>query len=151
MDLRALFIGGPIAVAGHTCFVAGRGPWCGATVKLDVTLKAPVSIGDTLMVTGKVVETVPTRGGKHKVRIEASLQEGHLLPRDAESDSGSSTAVAPVVYAEMSGVSIEGVRLPSQVPHDAVDDRSWEAKTCRAADGISSVGDMRYQDTGWNL
>ena len=144
-------VGSACTVAGHTCFVAGRGPWCGATVKLDVTLKAPVSIGDTLLVTGKVVETVQTRGGKNKVKIEASLQEGHLPPSDAESYSSSSPAAAPVVYAEMSGVSIEGVRLPSQIPHDAVDDRSWEARTCRAADGISNVGDMRYQDTGWNL
>jgi acyl-CoA hydrolase len=127
--------------AGHTCFVAGGGPWCGATVKLDVTLKAPVSIGDTLLVTGKVVEKVSTRGGKFKVKIEATLQDG----------DASSNGAAPVVYAEMTGVSIEGVRLPSQVPHDAIDDRSWESGTCAAADGISSVGDTHYQDTGWNL
>lgn len=98
------------------------------------------------MVTGKVVEKVPTRGGRVKVKIEATLQDGQ------ESSGASGGAVAaPVVYAEMTGVSIEGVRLPSRVPHDAIDERTWENATCTAADGISAVGDTRYQDTGWNL
>jgi acyl-CoA hydrolase len=40
-------------VLGHTCFMGGGGPWVGATVKLDVTLKAPVNVGATLLVVGK--------------------------------------------------------------------------------------------------
>lgn len=125
---------------GHTCFVAGEGPWCGATVKLDVTLKAPVSIGDTLLVIGKVIEKVPSRGGKTKVKISAQLLAGDTT-----------ASAAPVVYAEMTGVSISGVRLPSCVPHDAVDERSWESVACAAADGISNVGEKHYRDTGWSL
>ena len=106
------------------------------------------------MVTGKVVEKVPTRGGRIKVKITATLQDGgtpERRPGDQESTGASSTVAAPIVYAEMTGISIEGVRLPSRVPHDAIDDRTWETAMCTAADGISAVGDARYQDTGWNL
>jgi hypothetical protein len=49
------------------------------------------------------------------------------------------------------GMSIEGVRLPSCVAHDAVDERRWETVPCKVADGVSSVGDAQYRDTGWQL
>jgi hypothetical protein len=39
----------------------------GATVKLDITLKAPVAVGQTLMVMGRVLERTATKGGKFKV------------------------------------------------------------------------------------
>ena len=106
-----------VAWAGHCCFIAGRGPWCGATLKLEVLLKAPVAVGATLLVVGKVLERTPTKGGKTKVKIGASLEDG----------CSPAPGVAPTVYAEMTGLSIEGVRLPSSVPHDDVDEGSWEA------------------------
>ena len=82
-------------VLGHTCFVAGAGPWVGATVKLDVLLKAPISVGQTLLVTGKVVEKTASKGGKFKVKIEATLQEGEGVD-----------GKPPIVFAEMTGMSI---------------------------------------------
>ena len=71
-------------------------------------LKAPVAVGATLLVVGKVLERTPSKGGKTKVKIGASLEDG----------CSPAPGVAPTVYAEMTGLSIEGVRLPSSVPHD---------------------------------
>lgn len=107
----------------------------GATVKLDVTLKAPVKIGATLLVVGKIIEKAASKGGRNKVKITASLQEG-------ESGSGSGPLV---VFAEMQGLSIEGVRL-SPVAHDEIDERTW--LPCNATDDSQS-GASEYRDSGW--
>ena len=101
-------------------------------------LKAPVAVGATLLVVGKVLERTPSKGGKTKVKIGASLEDG----------CSPAPGVAPTVYAEMTGLSIEGVRLPSSVPHDDVDERSWET---RQAEGPGAGGGLEYRDTGWRL
>ena len=105
----------------------------GATVKLDVTLKAPVKIGATLLVVGKIIEKAASKGGRNKVKITASLQEG-------ESGSG-----PQVVFAEMQGLSIQGVRL-SPVAQDHIDERTW--LPCNATDDSQS-GASEYRDSGW--
>ena len=102
-------------------------------------LKAPVAVGATLLVVGKVLERTPSKGGKTKVKIGASLEDG----------CSPAPGVAPTVYAEMTGLSIEGVRLPSSVPHDDVDERSWETSQAEGAEGAG--GGLEYRDTGWRL
>jgi 8-oxo-dGTP diphosphatase len=119
-------------VLGHCCFMGGGGPWVGATVKLDVTLKAPVKVGATLRVVGQILEKTESKGGRFKVKIAARLEEGEAI-------EGKET---PECYAEMNGLSIEGVRLPSPVAHDAVDERVWLPTTGALAE---------KRDSGWEM
>ncbi len=55
-------------VLGHTAFVAGKGPWSGATVVVNCTLKKPVKVGQVLKVWGRVKD----RQGR-KTFIEGGL------------------------------------------------------------------------------
>lgn len=57
-------------VLGHTAFLCGgKGPWTGATVSVNCTLKKPVKVGDVLKVWGRVVSR-----SRRKVVIEGGLQ-----------------------------------------------------------------------------
>jgi len=76
-------------VLGHTAFIAnGKGPWSGATVVCNCTLKKPVRIGQVLKVWGRVKER---RGRK-------SLIEGGLVAEDG------------AVHALLDGVTVECTR-----------------------------------------
>ena len=55
-------------LCGHICFVGGAGPWCGATVQVNCSLKKPVRVGDVLKVVGQI-----TSIERKKVKITAQL------------------------------------------------------------------------------
>jgi len=95
-------------VCGHACFVAGSGPWCGATVQVNCKLRKPVQIGSYMKVCAHVVRG-ELKKGKVKVQIQATL-----------------TAPDGQVHAELEGVSIDGVRLQSPKDrNDGVGERVW--------------------------
>ena len=86
------------------------------------------------LIVGGSSATVSTesKGGRFKVKIAARLEEGEAI-------EGKET---PECYAEMNGLSIEGVRLPSPVAHDAVDERVWLPTTGALAE---------KRDSGWEM
>ena len=86
----------------------------GATVQVNVSLSRPVRVGDVLRVVGKVVKR-----DRRKITITAFLD-------DADGNR----------YAELEGLSIEGVTLSKQ--NDAVSKRVWVA------------GGETIKDSGWN-
>ena len=94
-------------VCGHTAFVSGVAPWCGATVQVNVSLKKPIKVGQVLRITGKVASVQ-----KRKVKITAVL--------DDPSARGE-------VYALLDGLSINGIRLASEKSqeNDAIAQRHW--------------------------
>eukprot|EP00931_Biecheleriopsis_adriatica_P106511 TRINITY_DN80949_c0_g1_i1.p1 TRINITY_DN80949_c0_g1~~TRINITY_DN80949_c0_g1_i1.p1 ORF type:complete len:237 (-),score=49.53 TRINITY_DN80949_c0_g1_i1:107-817(-) len=90
-------------VLGHVAFLAaGMGPWSGATVQVNVKLKKPVRIGQTLLLEGRV-----TKQDRRKVFVEATLldEQGH-------------------VYASMDGLSIVGAKMQEEESH--LDRREWQ-------------------------
>lgn len=88
-------------ICGHCAFIASKGPWSGATVQVNCKLSKPVHIGQTLLLTGRVAKRE-----RKKIWISAKL-----------SDETSA------VYAELDGLSIDGVRLSEE--KDDVDRRVW--------------------------
>jgi len=88
-------------LCGHICFVGGAGPWCGATVQVNCSLKKPVRVGDVLKVVGQI-----TSIERKKVKITAQL-----LGEDGS------------VYAELDGLSISPVAMGDFA--DAIQDRKW--------------------------
>jgi len=106
---RGLAHGGACTTAmddlcGHIAFLAGK-PWEGATVQVNVTLKAPILIYSVLRIQGKV----SVEGRKRKVVATIDDGEGK-------------------VYAVLEGLSLTGVRLSSQDEHasDEIAMRDWK-------------------------
>ena len=128
------------------------GPWTGATVKLDITLKAPVLVGAVLLIEATVVSKTTSKSGKVKYMIHAELRGppgtssgGVASAADGATDSSADNGK---VYATMEGISLNGVTLsadPTAKP-DAVDKRVWIQPTSAAASSGGSV----LRDTGWN-
>ena len=101
--------------------------------------------------TGRITEKVESKGGRFKVNITASLEDGGAPEPGGGGGGGGGGGVGSagskkVVYAEMKGLSIEGVRLPSPVAHDEVDERTWEVA---GAEGEPSG--LEYRDSGWRM
>ena len=91
-------------MAGHIAFLAGK-PWEGATVQVNVTLKAPIHIGRFY----RVVGTVAIEGRKRRCTGVIDDGEGKVI-------------------AQLEGLSLTGVRLTSQEGHidDEVATRVWK-------------------------
>ncbi len=110
------------------------GPWTGATVKLDISLVAPVKVGSTLLVDAKIESKTTTKSGKEKYKIRAVLK--------------ASPAKDATVYATLDGVSINGLNLSAianpGAAEDAIDGRVWQM-----AEGSGAGGELK--DTGWNM
>lgn len=83
---------------GHCAFLASKSPWSGATVQVNCKMSKPVRIGQILLITGGV----PKRQGR-KVHIAAKLVDE-----------------AGVVYAELDGISIDGVKMSDST------NRTWQ-------------------------
>ena len=57
-------------ILGWTAFMAGTGPWCGATVQVNCSLKKPVKVGQMMKIESKVVKKE-----RKKVFITATLTD----------------------------------------------------------------------------
>eukprot|EP00977_Amphora_coffeiformis_P017226 scaffold5524_cov175-Amphora_coffeaeformis.AAC.1 len=93
---------------GHMAFVNSHGPWTGATVQVNVSLKKPVPVGSVLRIRGHI-----SKQQGRKIFVEATLDDG---------DTGE-------MYATFDGLSIGGVKMSSQ--KDAVSERKWEVDVCK--------------------
>ena len=81
--------------------MVGTGPWCGATVQVNCSLRKPVKVGQVLKIESKVKNQE-----KKKVFISATLAD----------EAGD-------VYAELDGIALVNVRIGNQGPHTS---RKWE-------------------------
>ena len=124
-------------VLGWTCFVTGDGPWNGCTAQVNCKLRKPVPVGSYLRVTGEIAkqpEGVPSKKSKsRKVNVIGKLDNGI----DSQQGTSGAAPSGAVVYAELEGLSIGGVKIATG--NDAVADRRWtrpdpetlSSETCR--------------------
>ncbi len=100
-------------ICGHAVFAAtGQAPWSGATVQVNCSLKKPVEIGSVLRVKANVKFTTGTK----KCIVNAILDDGNIhKPTET------------IVYAELAGISISGIKLTRKEEHktDHVGMRQW--------------------------
>ena len=119
---------------GHIAFVSGAGPWCGATVQVNVMLKRPILIGSVL----RVIGTYEKKG--RKIIVSAVLDDGdeEEVEKEVEEKSGKSGSG---VYAVLEGVSVggKGILISSKEEHkkDKIGVRLW------------NYGRNRMWDDGW--
>jgi len=133
-------------VCGYYAFMGKGGqPWGGCTVQVNSALRKPVQVGSVLRVvaTGEFGET---KRGMQKVKIRAVLDEppldttSTLNPFSAEfgkkegdascaeaADNKANGSAQPVVYANLEGLSISGIRITAEEEHlaDSVGTRTW--------------------------
>ena len=134
-------------ICGHGAFIlAGGGPWSGATVQVNCSLKAPVKVGSVLRVTGRVAK----RAGR-KLHIHAVLDDGGRSSSGAAGDDedrgGGGRGGGNTVYAVLEGLSIAGVKLSSA--DDAVARRVW-ADCGEQGGGVGGTARQVRQDSGWD-
>jgi acyl-coenzyme A thioesterase PaaI-like protein len=113
---------------GHLAFLSGRGPWAGATVQVNVSLKRPIQVGDCLVLEAKIDRV---ERGK-KVFILAEL-------RNASGE----------IFASCEGLSIAGARLAdnpskraSTADAEALRARQWRRRS-------DCDGDYCAEPEGW--
>ena len=120
---------------GHIAFVSGAGPWCGATVQVNVTLKRPILIGSVL----RVIGTYEKKG--RKIIVSAVLDDGDEEEVEKEVEEKSEEKSGSGVYAVLEGVSVggKGILISSKEEHkkDKIGVRSW------------NYGRNRMWDDGW--
>ncbi|KAL3935908.1 MAG: hypothetical protein SGBAC_008671 [Bacillariaceae sp.] len=126
-------------LCGHLAFLQSKnGPWSGATVQVNVSLKKPVPIGSTLRIIGKIQE----QKGR-KIYIHATLDDGGDVTTSEQGTAEGENKKDPVVYATLEGLSIDGVKMSQH--EDPVSKRTWEVEVCE------NSGRLQRRDSGWKL